>query len=177
MFHTVQWLRGLGSVTLNVGDLLVTSGEGIARGFIRISGTAKILGRISYRLDSDAGQSAASQPLSPFPVVTRTFQEISSGTFGSEKFYSGMALLNATDYSAEIRLRALDNEGRMIAEAPLQLGPNRAMVVLLEDIFGTGFELLGGQLLLDSSSAIYCLALSGNARGTLLTTIPAVDGR
>jgi hypothetical protein len=37
--------------------------------------------------------------------------------------------------------------------------------------------LLGGKLKLDSTLPVYCLALSGNSRGTRLSMIPATESR
>ena len=177
LFEVTRTLRGRGSRTFSTADLLPIAGEGVTRGYLKIIGSGKIYGRVSYRFDSRAGGSAAGQALSPHPYFQHTFQEISNGMFGGELLYSGVALLNVTESPAAVILHAVDNEGRVIAEGTLSLGPHTATVVLLGEVFGPGFELLGGKLKLDSTSPIYGLALSGNARGTLLTTIPATERR
>jgi hypothetical protein len=157
--------------------LLPTGTSGVLRGYLRLFGTSRILGSVSYGFNTPGGGSAAGFPLEPKPFRARAFQAFFSGKQGTEKYYSGLALLNPVESPAEVIVKAVDDGGNLSAEAAVHLGPLEGKVMLLEDLFGTGFSMPGGRLRLDSSSPIYGLALAGNDRGTLLSAIPATEIR
>ena len=130
---------------------------------------ARVMGSVSFI--SDQGKSR-----STFPMVAEGWQEVlfpQVAQSNSLRLFTGLAILNGEGETAQVTVRAFDQQGTLSAEAQFDLAAGQQVVDLLNGatFFGAGFEQANGHLQVSSTVPVVSIALLGDYDSNFLASI------
>jgi hypothetical protein len=91
--------------------------------------------------------------------------------------YTGLAVLNLGENSANVTVKVYDKVGQVAAETKIgRIAPGVRVVDVLNGVtfFGVEFQLMGGHIEVVSDEPVVCFALFGDYGGRFLA---AIEGR
>ncbi len=93
----------------------------------------------------------------------------------SLRLFTGLAILNGEAETAQVTVRAFDQQGTLSAEAQFDLAAGGQVVDLLNGatFFGAGFQQVNGHLQVSSTVPVVSLVLLGDYNSDFLATIEA----
>ena len=132
---------------------------------------ARVMGSVSFI--SSQGKSR-----STFSMVAEGWQKVFLPQViqsNSTRLFTGLAILNGESETAQVTVRAFDQQGLVRAEAQFDLEPGRQVVDLLDGatFFGPDFQQINGHLQISSTVPVVSIAILGDYDSDFLALIEA----
>lgn len=140
--------------------------SGFRDGWVKVSGSQNITGFVAYG-DTVSGGLAVVPPQAT-PRASMLFAHVA----GLPTWYTGLALLNASDTNASIEISVLNPAGELIGNTvKFDLSPKHKTARLLGDLVPEANSQNGGFVIVRSSVPLFGLQLFGGTNGKILSNI------
>ena len=132
---------------------------------------ARVMGSVSFL--SNQGKSRSTLPMVAEGRQKVLFPQVAQSN--SSRLFTGLAILNGESETAQVTVRAFDQQGTLSAEAQFDLAAGQQVVDLLNGatFFGPGFQQINGHLQVSSTVPVVSLALLGDYDSNFLASIEA----
>ncbi|HSR51703.1 MAG TPA: hypothetical protein VLV83_12810 [Acidobacteriota bacterium] len=156
---------------VDAAEVLGLQGDQLIVGHLSVEFPEPVLVQGAVSFTSNQNTTRSTLPLLRDPVLETVFLQVAQST--ELGIFTGLALLSASDQTANLTVRVFDAQGQQSAQAEIQLEPGQRVVDLLgsETFFGADFSQNGGHFRVSSDQPIFAFALFGDFAGNFLASI------
>jgi hypothetical protein len=167
----VRDIPARGKLAITSQSFFVDAGQSSRQGYVVIqSDGIKLTGSVVFG-DPARNQFSSALPLESNLKADVVFSQLAS----DDTYFTGVAILNPGDTSANVNISAYDENGNLIATKVESIGAGRRKSALLTEYFPqmAGDKRSSGYIRLRSDRGIAGFALFGTQRLTALSAVPA----
>lgn len=154
---------------VDLKDVLPPTGT-LVTGHVEIDFTADSAVLVGVGYSINGGEAMTSLPAPQERGTTLFLHTAQSKRY---RMFTGLAIVNPSSSSSQVTIEARDQTGILTAERTIHLSGHGRFVSMLnaDQLFGRGFEQVGGHLRIEASSPVAAIALFGDMDSRFIAAI------
>jgi hypothetical protein len=165
---TAQRSLAPGGTLRETAQSLFNLGAAFSDGWVRVSGSQTLTGFVAY--GDTVGGGLAVVPPQPTPAASMLFAHVASPPV----WYTGIALLNASDSAASVEISVMRSSGEQVGSTlKLNLPAKRRYVNILGNVIPEVNAIDAGFVIVRSNIPLFGIQLFGGTNGKILSNIAA----